>query len=302
MKNFFKSSASIGLTVAISSIVVAGIVYAGNLTAPSGTATSTAYTLSDIYARLTKNVATTTTGNHSLSTTTSPASSFYTLTQIYNAIPNIDATKVLTGTTYLGIAGSASAGYAYPSAPLKTGVTFCNTYSNNYDYGNYDNAVQSPCSGSGQDGETQQGVARSYTDNGNGTVSDNSTGLMWQKCGDGQTGSDCSGGSAVHLAYDDGNGNLGSADLPAINYCKTLSLGGHADWRLPSVNELETLVDFGQQNPAINTTYFPNTQSGSYWSSAAYQGNAGYAWIVYFTTAESALTVWMVRSYVRCVR
>jgi hypothetical protein len=213
---------------------------------------------------------------------------------------NFVATNIANGVNLFGVTGSLAAGAS--AAPLKTGVTFCNTYSDNYDNGDYDNAVQSPCSGSGQDGETQKGVARSYTDNSNGTVSDNSTGLMWQKCGDGQTGSNCSGGSAAQLAYDDGNGNLGSAHLPAINYCKTLSLGGHADWRLPSVNELETLVDFGQQNPAINTTYFPNTQSGYYWSSTAYQGNANVAWIVNFYGGVVYYDGLVGTDFVRCVR
>ncbi len=108
MKNFLKHSLKTGAIVLIAAAAVAGIVSAGSLTPPA-TPNATSYTLDDIYTRLTTN-ATASAGNHSLSTTTSPAASFHTLTEIYGAIPTIDATKVLTGTTYLGVAGTAEVG------------------------------------------------------------------------------------------------------------------------------------------------------------------------------------------------
>jgi uncharacterized protein (TIGR02145 family) len=101
-----------------------GIVRAGSLT-PSASPAATGYTLGDIYTRLTTN-ATATQGNHSFSPGGSPAGTLYTLTQIYSAIPTIDPTKVLSGTSYLGVAGTASAGYAYgddsPTKVLTTAV------------------------------------------------------------------------------------------------------------------------------------------------------------------------------------
>ncbi len=90
----------------------------------------------------------------------------------------------------------------------------------------------------------------SFTDNGNGTVTDNVTGLMWPKNDDDLT---------HYWDWDDG------AAVAAINYCQSLSLGGYADWRLPSIHELVSIVDYGKSSPAVNTTYFPNVKSAYYW-------------------------------------
>lgn len=79
-------------------------VRAGSLT-PSGAPVASGYTLGDIYVRLATN-ATATAGNHDLATTTSPIGTFYTLTQIYNAIPTINAALVKLGTPYLGVTGT----------------------------------------------------------------------------------------------------------------------------------------------------------------------------------------------------
>ena len=105
-------------------------------------------------------------------------------------------------------------------------------------------------------------AAGSYTDNGDGTVTDTSTGLMWQQAG-----------SANYMDWEH-----------ALAYCEGLNLGGYTDWRLPNEKELRSLVDYSRYNPAINTTYFPNTVTVSsfYWSSTTYASNADYAWGVYF--------------------
>jgi len=52
----------------------------------------------------------------------------------------------------------------------------------------------------------------------------------------------------------------------------------YTDWRLPTIQELFTLVDYSRCNPAIDTTIFPNTEASSYWSSTAYAHNPNYAW------------------------
>ena len=60
----------------------------------------------------------------------------------------------------------------------------------------------------------------------------------------------------------------------ALQYCRNLTLAGKS-WRLPSVNELKSIVDYSKYNPAINTAFFPNTQADHYWSSSTYVSNAG---------------------------
>ena len=88
----------------------------------------------------------------------------------------------------------------------------------------------------------------SYTDNGNETITDNVTGLMWQKQDDGIT----------------------RDWTTAMNYCETLSVAGYYDWRLPSNKELIGIVHYGTSGPAIDTAYFPSTYSSGYWTSTYY--------------------------------
>jgi hypothetical protein len=91
-----------------------------------------------------------------------------------------------------------------------------------------------------------------YTDNGDGTVTDNLTGLMWeQKTNDG-------GKRDKNLTY---------TWKDALAYCETLVHAGFSDWRLPNTKELERVVDLNASNPAIDTEYFANTSNGKYWTS-----------------------------------
>jgi len=59
-------------------------------------------------------------------------------------------------------------------------------------------------------------------------------------------------------------------------------LCGSSDWRLPSKNELLSIVDEQRESPKIDTQYFPNTQNGFYWSSSPYKQHENGAWLVYF--------------------
>lgn len=89
----------------------------------------------------------------------------------------------------------------------------------------------------------------SYSDNGDGTVTDNVTGLIWQKV--------------------DG-GEMTIENAPT--YCSSLTLGGYTNWRLPTPIESFSLVNLQQNNPAMNTTYFPSS-GADYWWTNAFQAN-----------------------------
>ncbi|MCL6584441.1 MAG: DUF1566 domain-containing protein, partial [bacterium] len=95
--------------------------------------------------------------------------------------------------------------------------------------------------------------------NGDGTVTDTSTSLMWQQ------------DTAGPMNWEE-----------AINYCENLSLGGYTDWRLPNRNELQSLLDYNHFSPAIDATVFPNTANTAYWSSTTYAGDPECAWLVDF--------------------
>ncbi|HYC00679.1 MAG TPA: DUF1566 domain-containing protein [Candidatus Limnocylindrales bacterium] len=111
---------------------------------------------------------------------------------------------------------------------LKTGQTNC--------YTNAGTII--PCAGTGQDGEYQAGVAHSFTDNGDGTITDNITGLMWEKLSDDGT------------VHDKDNTYPGTDPFSKITALNGASFAGYTDWRLPNRAELLTLVNLGTSHPA----------------------------------------------------
>jgi len=127
----------------------------------------------------------------------------------------------------------------------------------------------------GDDGELQLGTARSYTDNGDGTITDNATGLMWEKLTNDGTIHDKDNFYTWANAF-----AVKIADLNAANFA------GHNDWRLPNINELQTLVNYGTINPAIDPAFNNGvdsfTRSSFYWSSTTFALFPFNAWIVSF--------------------
>ena len=165
-----------------------------------------------------------------------------------------------------------------------------------------------PCSGTtGQDGEYDINPM-SYTDNGNGTVTDDNTGLMWQKCTVGQTNfTDCSGGTAATYTWYLASGTPDDIYNPlgATNICGSLNLGGHTgDWRLPTDQELQTIVDYAipSPGPMIRTAYFPNTIAYDYWSSTSIADNPNSAWYMGFSGGYVHYYHKDSPYHVRCVR
>jgi len=123
-------------------------------------------------------------------------------------------------------------------------------------------------------------------------VTDNVTGLIWQGCPAGLTGSYCAGGSAERHDWSN-----------ALAYCDALSWGEHEDWRLPDRYELQSIADYGRSEPAIDPTAFPATAptSSYFWSSSSV-GDSNEAGYVNFSWGNIASVDKPIPNYVRCVR
>lgn len=158
--------------------------------------------------------------------------------------------EAVTENTTVETAAEANSTVTAISSPLvETGQGFC--------YNNVGEKIDCPAEGEtfyGQDAQFT-GNAFSYTDNGDGTVTDNVTSLLWQQTPD-----------SNKYAWDD-----------AQSYCENLSLAGSDDWRTPSLKELFSISDFEAGWPYIDTNYFGLiTDSGQdkleqYWSSNHYE-------------------------------
>ncbi|MBZ0254798.1 DUF1566 domain-containing protein [bacterium] len=122
-------------------------------------------------------------------------------------------------------------------------------------------------------------VARSLQANGDGTVIDENTGLVWQQ-------------EAAEATTWEG----------ALAYSEGLELASASDWRLPNIKELQSITDAHYVNPSIDASVFTDALTGSFWSSTSLINRPEDAWIIQFdrgiVTHESKTS----QCYVRCVR
>ena len=114
-----------------------------------------------------------------------------------------------------------------------------------------------------------------FIDNGD-TVTDTKTGLMWSKLGTDKT-----------YTWDE-----------AVELC--MKITGHNDWRLPTIEELFSIVDYSRYNPAIDTVF--KCEPSVYWSSTTYAYRPSYAWIVLFYGGYVYYEYKTYDYYVRAVR
>jgi len=122
------------------------------------------------------------------------------------------------------------------------------------------------------DGYYQRGVtppAQWFKDNGNGTVTDNKTGLIWLK------NANCFGYATWALA-------LSACNALPRGSCGLTDGSIAGDWRLPNRFELESLLDLGQYNPALPLGHPFTNVSTPCWSSTTYAGSTGSAFLVNF--------------------
>ena len=117
-----------------------------------------------------------------------------------------------------------------------------------------------------------------FIDNNDGTVTDTQTGLMWQQVDDG-----------ADRNWQD-----------AQEYAAALNIAGHDNWRLPTIQELQGLVDYERYDPAIDPIF--HCASGYYGSGSTYASNQSYAWHVGFYGGYVGYASKTFGYYVRCVR
>jgi hypothetical protein len=234
-------------------------VYAGNLT-PPGPAANTMYSLTDIF-----NLAvgtTTTEGSGAIPATPGTvASTGKTLTEVYDAIAGeiaaINPATVLTGTTIFGVSGSASSG----------GLPKTGQFTPDWNYVNGDDAFYADPAGA--DIGLPQGLGSwaavsanggRFTDNTNGTITDNATGLMWVK----QPELIIPGAEGVHPSNQAqvARGNWATNTLYTAGDLVNDSIGGVI--YVAAITHTSGLVDFATDQ-AANPTYWRQTV----WSNSA---------------------------------
>lgn len=136
---------------------------------------------------------------------------------------------------------------------------------------------------------------RTFSDFNNGTVRDDRTTLVWQKCSVGQTWTptspQCTAGAITSHNF-----------ISALYTCRNLNLAGRT-WRLPNVHELRSLLDFSSStaDAKIDLNAFPNTPATASQYNTSNSIPASQIFRVNFTNATINTAALSVQSYVRCV-
>ncbi len=122
-------------------------------------------------------------------------------------------------------------------------------------------------------------IQNHFTDNGNGTITDNITNLVWQKMP-----------NTNPLTWED-----------ALVYAEGLQLGNNSNWRLPNIKEIQSISEVGFINPSVNTNFFSISGTKKFWSSTSLPNQTTKAW--YWDT-QFGITTYDLKTnsnYVICV-
>lgn len=257
---------------------------AGNLDSSTPPESTYSYTLEDIYNRLDQGE----TGNPSVFTepTSGPSSSGHTLDEVMSKAPVKD-----------------NVGGALPS-DVVSGKTFWGLRDGNWglQVGTMTASPQTPTTtGSGYFAQPNP----RFTDNGDGTVTDNLTQLMWLK------DASCLGlVTSVQL-----NTQIANLNSGANSSCGDYIVGKYNDWRLPEIEELQSLVNYNYFNPALSNgsgtgkwvegdVFLKVNIQNRYWSATQYRGGVMSYWGLDFDSGVtndascnpvSSARVWPVR-------
>ena len=150
-----------------------------------------------------------------------------------------------------------------------------------------------PGSPAEQDGAVLAGVPLNYTDNGDGTITDNVTGLMWEKLSDDDSIHDLDNVYTWQNAF----------DVKVAELNKAPGFANQTDWRLPNRREVESIVDAGRAGPAADPVFQTGCVPGCKvtqcsctqklqlqydytWTSTTYQKLPSFAWAVNFDVGD----------------
>lgn len=198
-----------------------------------------------------------------------------------NPIGDATPADVVEGKTFSNSSAAGLIGTRSPGIPAATGQTLCYDASGN----------PIDCAGTGQDGNLLKGAAVTtrFVDNGEGTVTDKLTGLIWLQ------NSTC----AAFFSGDSTGQNarpwqdaLDAANQLSSGYCDLGDGSTAGEWRLPNASELRSLIDYSRTGPALPAGHPFVGIDGLFnsWSSTSHAGNTGMAWLVYFFDGASGIS------------